>query len=146
LQHGNPAQLHLRLRDAPLSSHLLTGLNVLLIEDETMISLLIEDHLLELGCWAVWQANSLEAALRILDERKPDFAVVDVNLGGVLCYPVAERLDAGNIPFIFVTGYGQRGVAEPWTHKPTLQKPFRFAAFAEMTGAALAASGRVPKA
>jgi ActR/RegA family two-component response regulator len=49
-----------------------------------MISLLIEDHLMELGCAAVWQANSVETALGILDARKPDFAVIDVNLGGVL--------------------------------------------------------------
>jgi DNA-binding response OmpR family regulator len=111
-----------------------------------MISLLIEDHLMELGCAAVWQANSVETALGILDARKPDFAVIDVNLGGVLCYPIAERLDAATIPFIFVTGYGQKGVAETWARKPTLQKPFRFAAFADTVRAALTSAGRTREA
>ena len=35
-----------------------------------------------------------------------DAAVLDVNLGDVSVYPLADTLAAENIPFIFVTGYG----------------------------------------
>jgi hypothetical protein len=32
--------------------------------------------------------------------------VLDVNIGGTMVFPVAERLRAAGIPFVFATGYG----------------------------------------
>jgi hypothetical protein len=29
------------------------------------------------------------------------------------------------LPFVFVTGYGGRGLPEPYRERPTLQKPFQ---------------------
>ena len=34
-----------------------------------------------------------------------DAAILDVNLGGVLAYPVADMLIARKIPFVFTSGY-----------------------------------------
>jgi len=39
-------------------------------------------------------------------------------------WPVAEVLVARGLPFVFATGYGQRGVPEPYRGTPTLGKPF----------------------
>lgn len=71
-----------------------SGPQALVVEDETMIVLLIEDMLREMGCAAVRHATDVREALRLIDSARPDFAVLDVNLGGEQVYPVAERLDA----------------------------------------------------
>lgn len=100
------------------------ALAILVVEDETMVSFLIEDMLDELGCKAVWLAGSVREALRLLDDKTPDAAVLDVNLGGEYAYPIAARLSQGSVPFIFATGYGRSGIASEWAARPVLQKPF----------------------
>lgn len=100
-------------------------LNVLIVEDEAIISFLIEDMLLELGCRVVRNVAGIPEALSALDDDRPDVAVLDVNLDGVEVYPVAERLRDSGIPFVFTTGYGVDGLAPAWAHMPVVQKPFR---------------------
>ncbi len=109
-------------RNKPFVS--LDGLNILIVEDEAVVSFLVEDILQDLGCAAVWHSSSVKDALDILASRKPDAAVLDVNLRDELAYPVAERLDKMQIPFIFATGYGRRGIPADWMVRPVVQKPF----------------------
>jgi CheY-like chemotaxis protein len=104
---------------------LLDRLNVLIVEDEAIISFLIEDMLLELGCRSVTNVAGILEAFSALDEGRPDVAVLDVNLDGQEVYPVAERLQAIGIPFVFTTGYGSDGLKPKWAHMPVVQKPFR---------------------
>lgn len=102
----------------------LDRLSVLVVEDEAIISFLIEDMLSELGASDVRHAGTLADALAQLDARPPDIAVLDVNLGGERVYPVAERLDAAGIRFIFMTGYGRSGMDPRWSARSVVQKPF----------------------
>jgi CheY-like chemotaxis protein len=113
--------------DAPgsVSRPLLGGLHALVVEDETMIFMLIEDMLREMGCAGVAHATDVREALMHVESRRPDFAVLDVNLAGQQVYPVAERLDATGVPFAFATGYGRVGMPERWMSRPVIQKPFR---------------------
>lgn len=120
----------------------LLGLNVLVLEDETIVSFLIEDMLTELGVAAVWHAARVADGLALLGRRRPDAAVLDVNLGGEKVYPVAERLQRENVPFVFATGYGRDGIAAAWTRCPVIQKPFQLAALAEALVTALRSAGR----
>ena len=69
------------------------GVDVLLVEDETIVSFLIEDMLTELGCTSVRHASGVSEALAILDGHRPDVAILDVNLAGEMGYAVAERLE-----------------------------------------------------
>jgi len=62
--------------------------------------------------------------LVIVGERTSDFAVLDVNVAGDLVYPVAEKLAARGVPFVFTTGYGRAGMPEKWNQTPVLQKPY----------------------
>ena len=112
----------------------LDGLRVLVVEDEAMLFFMAEDMLTELGAGQVFHAARLTEALAFLDSERPDVAMLDVNLAGRLVYPVAERLAAANIPFIFATGYGVAGIPERLSRRPVIQKPFT----AEMLGEALA--------
>lgn len=119
---------------------LLEGLNILVVEDETIVSFLLEDMLEQLGCAEVWQAGRIEEALAMLDQRRPDAVVLDVNLGGQRSYPVATRLDVMGVPFVFATGYGRPGIPDQWAGQPVLQKPFRLEGLAAALGAVLGKS------
>ena len=96
----------------------------LLVEDESFVALLIEDMLQDLG-FAVEVAGRLDEGLARAAEGRLSIAVLDVNLGGVRSYPIADVLSAREIPFVFATGYGTTGLEHGYKHIPTLQKPFR---------------------
>ena len=106
------------------SGHFLIELRALIVEDEAVISFLIEDMLGELGVSEVRHGASVRAAISALDAAAPDFAVLDVNLGGERVYPVAERLEKDGVPFVFITGYGKSGIDPRWAEKIVIQKPF----------------------
>jgi CheY-like chemotaxis protein len=69
-------------------------------------------------------AGSVSRALQLIDERAPDFVLLDVGLVREKSFAVAERLEALGIPFVFVTGYST-DVALPATlaQRPRLPKP-----------------------
>lgn len=115
----------------------LRGLKILVVEDETILFFLAEDMLMELGCAAVLHANRVGEALALLDRERPDVAMLDVNLAGQPAYPVAERLAAAKIPFVFATGYGMDGIPAEWLSRPVVQKPFTTAMLGDAIKAAL---------
>jgi CheY-like chemotaxis protein len=103
----------------------LDGLRVLVVEDEMMVSMLIEDMLSDMGCVVVGPAARLDKAIDLAKTAPIDCAVLDVNLGGQPIYPLADLLREMGRPFAFATGYGDAGVREVDVGTPVLQKPFR---------------------
>jgi CheY-like chemotaxis protein len=101
-----------------------TGHRVLLVEDEAMIAMLVEDMLEDLGHDLAAVVTRLEEALALSRSEAFDLAILDLNLGGVLTYPVADVLRDRGVPFIFATGYGSGGLKKAYSDLPTLQKPF----------------------
>ena len=55
--------------------------DVLLVEDNLIIALDTEEVMQRLGVATVRVASGVADALKTIDERKPDFALLDVNLG-----------------------------------------------------------------
>jgi CheY-like chemotaxis protein len=102
----------------------LAGLHVLAVEDESLVAMWLEDLLTDLGCLVVGPANTIAAALTLLDQQSVDAAILDINIAGEKVFPVADRLTALNVPFVFATGYGVSGVQEPHAHRPVIQKPY----------------------
>lgn len=102
----------------------LAGARVLLVEDETLIMMLLEDVLEELGCSVAGSAATLRQAQELAGTAEADVAILDVNLGGDPVFPVAESLAARNIPIVFASGYGAAGIPERWQGYATLPKPF----------------------
>jgi DNA-binding response OmpR family regulator len=100
------------------------GLRILLVEDETMVALLLEDMLSELGHAVVGPVASLGKAMEMARDEAVDLAILDVNLDGKEAYPVAEALAARGIPFVFATGYGKGSLRAPYRDRVTLSKPF----------------------
>jgi CheY-like chemotaxis protein len=98
---------------------------VFVVEDEVMIRMLLEDMLADLGYGIAASAGGLDEAMALARESDFDLAILDVNLNGHAVYPVAEVLDQRGVPFVFSTGYGERGLPEAYRDRPTLQKPFQ---------------------
>ena len=103
----------------------LAGTRVLVVEDEALVSMLVEEYLDELGCEVVAVSPRLEDALEKARTLALDAAVLDVNLAGRLSYPVAELLRSRGVPFVFATGYGVAGLPEGLHGAPVLAKPFQ---------------------
>jgi DNA-binding response OmpR family regulator len=100
---------------------------VLLLEDEALLAMLIEDMLLEMGFDAVDVFASLPEALAKAEGSEFEMAILDVNVGGLTSYPLADVLKARNVPFFFATGYGRDTLTDDYANIPTLQKPFLMA-------------------
>lgn len=103
----------------------LENARVFVLEDETLVAMMIEDMLDALGCAIVGPFARLHAAEKALSAGETaDVALLDVNVGGARSYPVAEALEAAGVPFVFTTGYDTEGLPEKWRDRPTLRKPF----------------------
>ena len=126
---------------SPSSEEPLAGRRILVVEDEAMIALLIEDVLSDLGTTVVGPVARVDEALALARSAEIDLAALDLNLGGDPVYPVAEALAARSIPFVFMTGYGQLGIAEPWRSRPSIAKPFRPSQLAGFLREALKSAG-----
>lgn len=102
----------------------LSGLRVLIVEDETMVSMLLEDMLSDLGCTIVGPATRIKPALALVEQSGFDVAILDVNLNGSETYPIADALAARSIPFVFSSGYSARRLRKEYRNIPSVQKPF----------------------
>ena len=98
---------------------------LLVVEDEYLIRMLLEDMLAELGYDVAAAVGTMAEASEFAANGEFHAAILDVNLDGQEIYPVAEILAKRGLPFVFVTGYGERSLPEPYRDHPTLQKPFQ---------------------
>ena len=106
----------------------LEGRRVLVVEDEALVSMLVEDELRDAGAEVMGPAISVAHALRLVEVAAADggisAAVLDINLQGQAVMPVADRLSALGVPFLFATGYGEGCDRGGHGAVPTLHKPF----------------------
>jgi CheY-like chemotaxis protein len=107
---------------------------VLVVEDEYLIRMLLEDMLADLGYAVAAAVGSIAEASALAANADFNAAILDVNLDGQEIYPVADILKQRGLPFVFVTGYGERSLPDRYRDRPALQKPFQ----AEQLSAALA--------
>ncbi len=102
-----------------------TTARILVVEDEYLIRMLLEDMLLELGYELAGAVGTIAEASELAAQAEFSLAILDVNLEGQEIYPVADILAKRGLPFVFVTGYGEGSLAEPYRGRPALQKPFQ---------------------
>jgi CheY-like chemotaxis protein len=115
----------------------LTGKRVLIVEDEALVTMLIEDTLAELGCAVAGIASRFDDALAKAQSLSFDVAILDVNLNGQRSFPIAEALARRGIAFLFATGYGMAGLPPGIAGAPVLEKPFQLQVLQEALEAAL---------
>jgi two-component sensor histidine kinase/CheY-like chemotaxis protein len=99
--------------------------DVLVIEDNLIIALDTEELLRKLGAQRIRTASSVATALVLIEDRCPQFALVDVNLGVETSFEAASRLVALGVPFAFMTGYGETAsFPSEFARVPRIRKPF----------------------
>jgi PAS domain S-box-containing protein len=98
------------------------GLNILIVEDAVLLALELEAGLQEAGAVIAGSAAEVEEAMAMLDQPL-DAAVLDANLNGKSVVPVAEALRLKGVPFVFATGYGEKGAPEGFD-VPIVRKPY----------------------
>jgi CheY-like chemotaxis protein len=109
----------------------MSSLQILVVEDESMVAMMIEDMLEDLGHKVIATSGRMPDASKLVADASADLAILDVNLNGEETYPLADSLAARAIPFIFATGYGSSGIKAEWSGVPVLQKPFQSRELAE---------------
>lgn len=102
-----------------------SGLRVVVAEDEYMNKLLFDDLLQELESVVVAAVSTAEEVLPAAERNRPDVAILDVNLRGELIYGAASALHSRGIPIVFVTGYETLHDSPPELQDaPQVRKPF----------------------
>jgi CheY-like chemotaxis protein len=121
---------------------LLAGRRILVVEDETMILIMIEDMLNELGCRNVTSAGTVKKALLEIETRTFDGAMLDMNLHGIDSCDVADSLARHGVPFVYSTGNCYRDTRDGFCERDVLRKPFSFDQLTSaLTGLFLRSSG-----
>lgn len=101
----------------------LEGKRILVVEDEYFIASDIRRTLKQEGAVVVGPVGNLKEGLSLAEEPI-DAAVLDVNLEEAMSYPIAERLDARSIPYMFLTGYDEWSLPAAYRDATRLAKPF----------------------
>jgi DNA-binding response OmpR family regulator len=101
----------------------LTGCRVLVVEDDYYLASDIQDVLEEAGAEVAGPFPDCGGALQELTGRRPDCALVDVNLGHGPGFEIASLLRERRIPFLFVTGYGAEGIDAAFADVVRIEKP-----------------------
>jgi hypothetical protein len=99
----------------------------------------VVDVLCDCGCCAVGPAPRLAQGLMLAAVERLDGALLDVNLAGEACFPIAAALDARGIPFAFLTGYSDGAIPAEYREVPRLMKPFTNAALRGLVAGRFAA-------
>jgi DNA-binding NarL/FixJ family response regulator len=103
---------------------------ILIVEDEPIIATDIQSLLVSEGYQVIGIAHRGEDALDMLSTRKPDFAMLDINLDGQMTgIDVAEHIhDNYKIPYLFLTSFDdEKTLSEAQQYAPYgfLVKPFQ---------------------
>ena len=99
---------------------------VLVVEDDFMVALDLKTMLESNGYRVLGPAGTVDEALRLLADKQPDLAVLDVNLHGHPVIPVAKRLRSLQIPFLLASAYDWFDFedSDVLTEVENVQKPF----------------------
>jgi CheY-like chemotaxis protein len=111
---------------------------VFVVEDEALVSMLLQDMLADVGCVVVGAASRVKDALDRATSLPFDVAILDVNLNGEQTFAVADALDSRGIRFLFSTGYAAAALPDRFQAAPVLRKPFAIHDLEQALRAALA--------
>jgi CheY-like chemotaxis protein len=98
--------------------------SLIVVEDEPIISIMIEELVQELGWTVDGSAQSEAAAFDLLGTCSPQLALLDINLGLTTSLAVAASCRDRHIPIVFMTGYTASDIPDQCGDDPVLAKPF----------------------
>ena len=98
---------------------------LLIVEDEPLLAMQMSRSLEEFGWSIIGPAGSIDEANRLLsaDQKRPDAAILDVDLAGMPVFPLARSLRRLGIPFLFCTGYEDLDYVQEFASCRSIRKP-----------------------
>jgi DNA-binding response OmpR family regulator len=102
----------------------LSGMTILVAEDTALVADLLAEQLQSAGCRVIGPAPRLKQGLALAATPGLDGTLLDVNLAGETCFPIADALAARGVPFAFLTGYGTTVLPAAYRDVPCLPKPY----------------------
>ena len=99
---------------------------LVLLADDNRLLLSVLVNVLRISGHEVLSADSGEEALRLIRERRPDCAILDLYMPGISGQVVAQECRTLDIPFFFLTAYddhASRGVARDLGARAYMVKP-----------------------
>jgi DNA-binding response OmpR family regulator len=97
---------------------------ILIVDDDPLIGMMLADMVDALGYGTARLAETIEAADAVLAKGDVAAALLDINIGGVKIWPLADRLAAAGISYAFLSGGGDV-LPAPHDSRPMVMKPFR---------------------
>ena len=98
-------------------------MQVLIVEDDFLIASDLEIMLNDLGYTDVHIAYDVREAEKILEGLTPDFAILDMNLGAQLVFPIASKLLERRVAFVFSPCRALNTFPAEWRSHPVIPKP-----------------------
>ncbi len=103
---------------------LYSGKRIMVVEDEYFLADEVRRKLKALGAVVIGPVAHVDAALELIDGNHVDAAILDVHLGTDLVFPVADRLEELDVPFVFATAYSPDIIPEKFNGFALCEKPF----------------------
>src|ERR1700757_3775732 len=107
----------------------MAAINILVVEDESIVSKDIQNSLKKIGYNVVGASNNAPEAIELAREHRPDVVLMDIMLKGPQTgIDAADQIKLMNIPVIFLTAYADEStlakakITEPYGY---ILKPFK---------------------
>lgn len=125
---------------------ILQGLNILILEDDYYLATDLRNALEDVGAHVIGPFSDVAEAGRALEAKRPDCALVDVNLGHGPSFELPKALRGLDVPFAFVTGYDTGAIPAEFDTVERLQKPVEVDRLVGVTGRLLGKGTHRPPA
>lgn len=116
-------------------------LRFMILDDEAIIALDLAGMLQDLGHSVVAMATRVAGGMEFARHGDLDMAILDINVHGVASFPLATVLQDRGVPFIFASGYGERGLIDGFRDALVLTKPYGVDDLSQVVAKARATAG-----
>lgn len=100
------------------------GLRLLLVEDEYLFAFCIAELLEDMGAEVLGPVASVADAMDLIDKAPEiDAAILDINLGTEVVFPVADKLQALHVPFVFASAFDRASMPPRFRDVGMCEKP-----------------------
>lgn len=100
------------------------GLRLLLVEDEYLFAFCIAELLEDMGADVLGPVATVADAMELIEKAPEiDAAILDVNLGTEVVFPVADRLQALHVPFVFASAFERERMPARFRDVALCEKP-----------------------
>ncbi|WP_118857079.1 response regulator [Sphingomonas mesophila] len=114
--------------------------SILIVEDEPLISMMLEDFVMSLGHSVAAICETVGDALDAIEANSFDMAILDVNLKGENVWPVAHKLRERDVPFVLASGGHVDPPPSEFDGVPMIDKPYTIDRIKPAIEAAVAAT------